>query len=336
MTSRICNTSWSVSCDTRRASGIPTFPMISLAFFGPMPWIYCNAIMTRLLVGMLTPAMRATVNHSFCRPIDGGQRSRGRFANDNATPSPSRRARYRSTSPLGCALLMDSTSFRQPPPGVAFAPGRRARGPRAAAALGGFRFSFHGLGRFDRPRFRLAGGGSRHLRSWFLVHGLLQPLADRPRHLRNSDHAVHRAQHALELVIRHERRCLVAVGQEPAPQHLRIVVFAQRLAPRRHLGDPLLDPLKQDGFVDLEFDTASSVRPFSLSMRSSACACGTVRGKPSRIKPLRASGSSMRSETIATTTSSGTSSPRAIISLARSPIGLPASTAARSISPVES
>src|SRR5262249_17499422 len=92
--------------------------MISLAFFGPMPWIYCNAIMTRLLVGMLTPAMRATVNHSFCRPVDGGQRSRGRFANDNATPSPSRRARYRSTSQLGCGLLMDSTSFRQPPPGV--------------------------------------------------------------------------------------------------------------------------------------------------------------------------------------------------------------------------
>ena len=41
--------------------------------------------------------------------------------------------------------------------------------------------------------------------------------------------------------------------------------------------------------------TASSLRPFSLSMRSSAWACGTVRGKPSRTKPLRASGWAMRS-----------------------------------------
>ena len=38
----------------------------------------------------------------------------------------------------------------------------------------------------------------------------------------------------------------------------------------------------------------------------------------------------------ATTTSSGTSSPRAISSLARRPTGVPALTAARSMSPVES
>src|SRR5499427_5924882 len=120
--------------------------MISLAFFGPMPWIYCNAIMTRLLVGMLTPAMRATVNHSFCRPVDGGQRSRGRFANDNATPSPSRRARYRSTSRLGCGLLMDSTSFRQPPPGTAFAPR-----PRLAV----FALAFMDLAGLTAPVFGL-------------------------------------------------------------------------------------------------------------------------------------------------------------------------------------
>jgi hypothetical protein len=35
--------------------------MISLAFLGPIPWMYCNAMITRLLVGILTPAMRATV-----------------------------------------------------------------------------------------------------------------------------------------------------------------------------------------------------------------------------------------------------------------------------------
>src|SRR5262245_26557845 len=103
--------------------------MISLAFFGPIPWMYCNAITTRLLVGMLTPAMRATVLHSSCRLSRNGRRSLHamRFANDNATPSPFPGARYRSTSRLGCGLLMDSTAFRQPPLGFAFAR-RRLRG----------------------------------------------------------------------------------------------------------------------------------------------------------------------------------------------------------------
>src|SRR5262249_16532542 len=108
MTSRICSTSWSVSWATRRSSGIPTFAMISLAFLGPIPWIYCSAITTRLLVGMLTPAMRATVIHSCCRrarKTPGGRSSRSRFANDNATPSPFPGARYRSNSRFGCGLL---------------------------------------------------------------------------------------------------------------------------------------------------------------------------------------------------------------------------------------
>ena len=61
-------------------------------------------------------------------------------------------------------------------------------------------------------------------------------------------------QHALELVIRSEWRGLIAVGQKPAPQHLRIVILAQRLAPRLHLGDPLFDPLEQRGLIHLEFD----------------------------------------------------------------------------------
>src|SRR6185312_9525195 len=34
--------------------------MISAALFGPMPWMYWSAITTRLLVGILTPAIRAT------------------------------------------------------------------------------------------------------------------------------------------------------------------------------------------------------------------------------------------------------------------------------------
>src|SRR4029077_3465359 len=34
--------------------------MISAAFFWPMPWMYWSAIRTRLLVGIFTPAIRAT------------------------------------------------------------------------------------------------------------------------------------------------------------------------------------------------------------------------------------------------------------------------------------
>src|SRR5579864_1997487 len=39
---------------------MPTLPTISRAFVGPMPWMYWSATTTRLLVGMLTPAIRAT------------------------------------------------------------------------------------------------------------------------------------------------------------------------------------------------------------------------------------------------------------------------------------
>src|SRR6201992_2454446 len=34
--------------------------MMSAAFFWPMPWMYWSAIKTRLLVGIFTPAIRAT------------------------------------------------------------------------------------------------------------------------------------------------------------------------------------------------------------------------------------------------------------------------------------
>src|SRR3712207_4679762 len=62
MVSRICSTSASVSWATRRSAGMPTLSVISLAFAGPMPWMYWSGMTTRLLVGMLTPAMRATVH----------------------------------------------------------------------------------------------------------------------------------------------------------------------------------------------------------------------------------------------------------------------------------
>src|SRR5580704_8506123 len=43
---------------------MPTLCTISLALAWPMPWMYCSAITTRLLVGMLTPAIRATARSS--------------------------------------------------------------------------------------------------------------------------------------------------------------------------------------------------------------------------------------------------------------------------------
>src|SRR4029450_7819667 len=55
----MCSTSWSVRSWTRRSAVIDSFVVISLALAGPMPWIYCSAITTRLLVGRLTPAIRA-------------------------------------------------------------------------------------------------------------------------------------------------------------------------------------------------------------------------------------------------------------------------------------
>src|SRR5215475_11236178 len=271
MTSRICSTSWSVSCDTRRASGIPTFVMISLAFLGPIPWIYCSAITTRLLVGMLTPAMRATAIHSYCRRKRSGRRSsRGRFANDNATPSPFPRARYRSTSQLGCGLLMDSTAFRQPPRGRAFARSRLAAGALVPARFGGFGLHFRGLARgFLRARGaagpaspdlgRLARRGLRRLLPRSLGRRLLagratKHLVDGASDLRDRSHAIDRAQHALKLVIGGKRRGLIAVGQQTTMQHVRIVVVAQHLAPRFRIGDPLLDAFEQSALVHLELD----------------------------------------------------------------------------------
>src|ERR1700761_236209 len=47
---------------------------MSLARLGPIPWIYCSATSTRLLVGMFTPAIRAKAESPGTR--------------NNATPTP--------------------------------------------------------------------------------------------------------------------------------------------------------------------------------------------------------------------------------------------------------
>ncbi len=66
-----------------------------------------------------------------------------------------------------------------------------------------------------------------------------------------------------------------------------------------------------------------------------ASACGMVRGKPSKRKPRAQSGALMRSFTSPMMMSSETSSPRSITCFAARPSGVPAFTAARSMSPVE-
>ena len=68
---------------------------------------------------------------------------------------------------------------------------------------------------------------------------------------------------------------------------------------------------------------------------SSLCACGSVRGKPSRMNPSAQSGCAMRSSTMLRTMSSGTNSPRSMMGLALRPSGVPRPTCSRNMSPVE-
>src|SRR5208337_3695351 len=81
--------------------------------------------------------------------------------------------------------------------------------------------------------------------------------------------------------------------------------------------------------------TWSILLPRPISTVSNASAWGTVRGKPSRIKPFWQSGCARRSLMMPMTTASGTSLPASMYSLAFRPISVPALTAARRMSPVE-
>src|SRR3954447_18261374 len=115
--SRMCSTSWSVSCDTRRSAGRLSFSMISPAFVWPIPWIYCSAITTRLLVGRLTPAIRATLLAPVCRtmPAVSPLPVSGENAKCHDDTRPSARAGIgAAVMQNGCRVLKDSKSFRQP------------------------------------------------------------------------------------------------------------------------------------------------------------------------------------------------------------------------------
>ena len=102
------------------------------------------------------------------------------------------------------------------------------------------------------------------------------------------------------------------------------------------LGGPRFDAREQRGLVDLDLDNVIRPQPRASSIAARPSACATVRGKPSRMTPLAQSGLSMRSAIMPRMMSSETSSPRSMISFACMPSSVPASMAARSMSPVDS
>ncbi|SKV44671.1 Uncharacterised protein [Mycobacteroides abscessus subsp. abscessus] len=81
--------------------------------------------------------------------------------------------------------------------------------------------------------------------------------------------------------------------------------------------------------------TASIVTPRASSMAANASAWSTVRGKPSRMNPAAASGSSRRASTILLVTSLGTRSPASRYCLACRPSSVPSLMFERNRSPVE-
>src|SRR6201986_4210861 len=93
--------------------------MISAAFFWPMPWMYWSAIKTRLLVGIFTPAIRATDFSPVANPLRTAvlslSRASVRKREHDALPLGLLGARHRlELSDLDTGLLKDSTWFRQP------------------------------------------------------------------------------------------------------------------------------------------------------------------------------------------------------------------------------
>ena len=114
-----------------------------------------------------------------------------------------------------------------------------------------------------------------------------------------------------------ERRRLLAIGVEPLLQSLRIVVRRGRCRRRPRSRRPA--SRSATAGPTRRRRTRSPRRascPCAAACASSASACATVRGKPSRMKPRRASSSSMRSATMPTTMSSDTSAPESITAFA--------------------
>src|SRR6266540_1090661 len=236
--SRMWSTSWSVSWDTRRASGSPIFSMISWALAGPMPWIYCNATTTRLLVGILTPAIRAKAvppvagrapavppHLRLGQPCLSGQ-SAGQTRLQASAPRP---------NPAGVGKKPAPWDLKRPTRRPPLLPG-------AAASLGCLELCR--LLRDSNP-VRQPPATPRSARE--------NPI-DGPADVRDRGHAVDRLQRALFRVVIGQRSGLHAIGGNALLQRFGIVVGANGLAALLHLGNPLLDSLQQLAFVHLELD----------------------------------------------------------------------------------
>src|SRR5579872_3270471 len=97
---------------------MPTLRTISFALVLPIPWMYCSATTTRLLVGMLTPAIRATRGLSW-KPCTES-------ANDASGPAPIRAGDPEPSS----ALVAEAHRYRNHAPSV------NAARPRTRGKLG--------------------------------------------------------------------------------------------------------------------------------------------------------------------------------------------------------
>src|SRR5215213_7829387 len=129
--------------------------------------MYCNAITTRLLVGRLTPAIRAT----WFAPVAGGA---GRFSapdrGDNAKCRDDTRPSARAGIGVvlmqnGCRVLKDSNSFRQPLLTTELTSSRLRFGGLPGAFADRFVAS-QSLGSFGRPRSRFCRPPGTRLRGF--------------------------------------------------------------------------------------------------------------------------------------------------------------------------
>src|ERR1700742_620584 len=261
--------------------------MISAAFFWPMPWMYWSSIKPRLLVGIFTPAIRATDFSPVADPLRTAvlslSRASVRKREHDALPLGLLGARHRlELSDLDTGLLKDSTWFRQPSlcfsslfrdlfGGFSTPPDRSDRGTLRrglgggfcppGGSLGGPRSGFGGLFRsLDGFPGRLAGSprglaGSR----LFGRLGLDRPdrgqdAVDLAGDVLDRHHAVDREQLAALGIVVNQGLGQRAVARQPLRQHFRSVVDPDFLAARPHLGNAGLDPVEQRAFVDAKLD----------------------------------------------------------------------------------
>ncbi len=109
-------------------------------------------------------------------------------------------------------------------------------------------------------------------------------------------------------VVTDQRRRLAVISHEPGFECLNVVVGADRAAGCQRLARAGFDTLGQNGVVDLELDDAIELLTFNFQEVIEGLRLRSVRGKPSRMKPLAQSGSEIRSEMMPITMASETRS----------------------------